>query len=162
MISMHCIYCAPEHGHSDTSPLTRHGVAAPRHARAARKHGGIRVRLRKVGSVRPLTRQEEADLIGLVKKGDKKACETVIKANIRLVAGIAVHYASFGQPLLDLINEGNIALLRAVERFDPAEDGKLSAYASPWIKQRIERSLAVRPSSSRARSARPLNKPAVA
>ena len=77
-----------------------------------------------------------------IKKGDKKAREHMIKANLRLVVKIAHDYDGFGLPLLDLISEGNIGLMKAVERFDPAKGGKLSTYGSWWIKQSIKRALA--------------------
>ena len=66
----------------------------------------------------------------------------MIKANLRLVVKIAHDYEGFGLPLLDLISEGNIGLMKAVERFDPAKGGKLSTYGSWWIKQSIKRALA--------------------
>jgi len=77
-----------------------------------------------------------------IKKGDKKAREEMIKANLRLVVKIAHDYENYGLPLLDLISEGNIGLMKAVERFDPAKGGKLSTYGSWWIKQSIKRALA--------------------
>jgi RNA polymerase primary sigma factor len=66
----------------------------------------------------------------------------MIKANLRLVVKIAHDYAHFGLPLLDLISEGNIGLVKAVERFDPAKGGKLSTYGAWWIKQSIKRAMA--------------------
>jgi len=66
----------------------------------------------------------------------------MIKANLRLVVKIAHDYANLGLPLLDLVSEGNIGLMKAVERFDPAKGGKLSTYAAWWIKQSIKRALA--------------------
>ena len=66
----------------------------------------------------------------------------MIKSNLRLVVKIAHDYANLGLPLLDLISEGNIGLMKAVERFDPAKGGKLSTYAAWWIKQSIKRALA--------------------
>jgi RNA polymerase primary sigma factor len=102
----------------------------------------IKLYLREIGQVKLLTPQEEIDLAGRIKKGDKKAREQMIKANLRLVVKIAHDYENFGLPLLDLINEGNIGLMKAVERFDPAKGGKLSTYGSWWIKQSIKRALA--------------------
>jgi RNA polymerase primary sigma factor len=102
----------------------------------------IKLYLREIGQVKLLTPQEEIELAGRIKKGDKKAREQMIKANLRLVVKIAHDYENFGLPLLDLINEGNIGLMKAVERFDPAKGGKLSTYGSWWIKQSIKRALA--------------------
>lgn len=98
--------------------------------------------LREIGQVKLLTPQEEIELAALIKKGDKKAREQMIKANLRLVVKIAHDYEGFGLPLLDLISEGNIGLMKAVERFDPSKGGKLSTYGSWWIKQSIKRALA--------------------
>lgn len=102
----------------------------------------IKLYLREIGQVKLLTPQEEIELAAKIKKGDKKAREQMIKANLRLVVKIAHDYENFGLPLLDLINEGNIGLMKAVERFDPAKGGKLSTYGSWWIKQSIKRALA--------------------
>ncbi len=89
-----------------------------------------------------LTIQDEIDLAARIKKGDMAAREHMIRANLRLVVKIARDYEGLGLPLLDLINEGNIGLMKGVERFDPAKGGKLSTYSSWWIKQSIKRALA--------------------
>jgi RNA polymerase primary sigma factor len=102
----------------------------------------IKLYLREIGQVKLLTPQEEIELAARIKKGDKKAREHMIKANLRLVVKIARDYEGIGLPLLDLISEGNIGLMKAVERFDPAKGGKLSTYGSWWIKQSIKRALA--------------------
>jgi RNA polymerase primary sigma factor len=102
----------------------------------------IKLYLREIGLVKLLTPEEEIELAAKIKKGDKKAREQMIKANLRLVVKIAHDYEGFGLPLLDLISEGNIGLMKAVERFDPAKGGKLSTYGSWWIKQSIKRALA--------------------
>jgi RNA polymerase primary sigma factor len=102
----------------------------------------IKLYLREIGQVKLLTPQEEIDLAARIKRGDKKAREQMIKANLRLVVKIARDYEGIGLPLLDLISEGNIGLMKAVERFDPAKGGKLSTYGSWWIKQSIKRALA--------------------
>src|ERR1700756_4867882 len=102
----------------------------------------IKLYLREIGQIKLLTPQEEIDLAARIKKGDKKAREQMIKANLRLVVKIARDYEGIGLPLLDLISEGNIGLMKAVERFDPAKGGKLSTYGSWWIKQSIKRALA--------------------
>ena len=113
--------------------------------RESERHDGdtaIRLYLREIGLVKLLTPQEEIELAAKIKKGDKKAREHMIKANLRLVVKIARDYEGIGLPLLDLISEGNIGLMKAVERFDPAKGGKLSTYGSWWIKQSIKRALA--------------------
>jgi len=102
----------------------------------------IKLYLREIGQVKLLTPQEEIELAARIKKGDKRAREQMIKANLRLVVKIAHDYEGLGLPLLDLINEGNIGLMKAVERFDPAKGGKLSTYGAWWIKQSIKRALA--------------------
>lgn len=98
--------------------------------------------LREISQVPLLTPQEEVKLAGQIKRGNKKAREKMITANLRLVVKIAHDFGSYGLPLLDLISEGNIGLMKAVERFDPKKGGKLSTYASWWIKQSIKRALA--------------------
>src|SRR6185295_18866567 len=98
--------------------------------------------LREIGQVKLLTPAEEIALAKRIKRGDKAAREQMIKANLRLVVKIARDYEDLGLPLLDLINEGNIGLMKGVERFDPKKGAKLSTYASWWIKQAIKRALA--------------------
>jgi RNA polymerase primary sigma factor len=102
----------------------------------------ITLYMREAGQVPLLTPQEEIELAARIKKGDAAAREHMIRANLRLVVKIAREYEGLGLPLLDLINEGNIGLMKAVERFDPAKGGKLSTYSSWWIKQSIRRALA--------------------
>src|SRR5450432_837968 len=102
----------------------------------------IKLYLREIGQHKLLTPDEEIELAARIKKGDKKAREQMIKANLLLVVKIARDYEGIGLPLLDLISEGNIGLMKAVERFDPAKGGKLSTYGSWWIKQSIKRALA--------------------
>jgi RNA polymerase primary sigma factor len=89
-----------------------------------------------------LTVQEEIKLAARIKRGDKAARDHMIKANLRLVVKIAYDYHQMGLPLMDLISEGNLGLIKAVERFDPAKGGKLSTYAAWWIKQSMKRALA--------------------
>jgi len=102
----------------------------------------LKLYLCEIGKVKLLTPQEEIELAARIKGGDKKAREQMIKANLRLVVKIARDYEGLGLPLLDMISEGNIGLMKAVERFDPAKGGKLSTYGSWWIKQCIKRALA--------------------
>jgi len=98
--------------------------------------------LREISQVPLLTPKDEVKLAGQIKRGNKKAREKMITANLRLVVKIAHDFGNYGLPLLDLISEGNIGLMKAVERFDPKKGGKLSTYASWWIKQSIKRALA--------------------
>ncbi len=102
----------------------------------------IKLYMQEIGQIPLITREEEVVLAGRIKKGDEEARSKMIKANLRLVVKIAHDYANFGLPLLDLISEGNIGLIKAVERFDPNKGGKLSTYAAWWIKQSIKRALA--------------------
>jgi RNA polymerase primary sigma factor len=94
----------------------------------------IQVYLREISRVPLLTLQQESDLAKRIKRGDHKAREHMIKANLRLVVKIAHDYDGLGLPLLDLISEGNIGLMNAAERFDPKKGAKMSTYASWWIK----------------------------
>src|SRR6202011_5551335 len=102
----------------------------------------IKIYLREIMQSPLLTAQQEIELAALIQKGDQKARAWMIKANLRLVVKIAHDYSNLGLPLLDLISEGNIGLMKAVERFDPAKGGKLSTYGAWWIKQSIKRALA--------------------
>jgi RNA polymerase primary sigma factor len=104
--------------------------------------GGIKIYLREIGKTALLTPEQEVELAAKIKKGSKRARDHMIRANLRLVVKIAQDYANYGLPLLDLISEGNIGLMKAVERFDPNKGGKLSTYAAWWIKQSIKRALA--------------------
>jgi RNA polymerase primary sigma factor len=100
--------------------------------------------LREIDKLEPLTPQAEVELAARLKKGDPQAREQLIKANLPLVSRIARDFEGIGLPLLDLISEGNIGLLKAVERFDPAQGCGLSTYISSWIKHSIENALASR------------------
>ena len=102
----------------------------------------LKTYLDRIAKVSLLTREEEIELAARIATGDEDAREHMITANLRLVVKIAQDYANLGLHLLDLINEGNIGLMKAVERFDPNKGGKLSTYASWWIKQSIKRALA--------------------
>jgi RNA polymerase primary sigma factor len=124
---------------SESDPVAK-SAPAPRGRYDA--DSAMRLYLREIGQVRLLTPEEEVTLAARIRRGDKAAREQMIKANLRLVVKIARDYEGLGLPLLDLISEGNIGLMKAVERFDPAKGGKLSTYAAWWIKQSIKRGLA--------------------
>jgi|GEM_PF-235625 RNA polymerase primary sigma factor len=98
--------------------------------------------LKSIGSIPRITPEEEIELAGRIKKGDESAREKMITANLRLVVRIARIYCDLGLSLLDLISEGNIGLMKSVERFEPGRGAKLSTYAAFWIKQSIKRALA--------------------
>lgn len=102
----------------------------------------LKLYLHEIGKTPLLKPEEEVKLARRIQKGDEKARQQMIQANLRLVVKIAHDYSNFGLPLLDLISEGNIGLIKAVERFDPDKGGKLSTYAAWWIKQSIKRALA--------------------
>ena len=102
----------------------------------------LQIYLNEIGQVKLLKPEEEIQLAKRIKRGDKRAREHMITANLRLVVKIARDYEGLGLPLLDLINEGNIGLMKGVERFDPNKGAKLSTYAAWWIKQSIMAALA--------------------
>src|ERR1041384_1744640 len=103
---------------------------------------GIKIYLREIGQIPLLTPQQEIELAAKIKKGDREARALMIRSNLRLVVKIAQDYAGLGLPLLDLISEGNIGLMKGVERFNPRKGAKLSTYAAWWIKQSMRRALA--------------------
>lgn len=102
----------------------------------------VRLYLREIGKIPLLTSEEEMDLAQRVLKGDKKAKDKMAEANMRLVVSIAKRYSGRGLDFLDLIQEGNTGLLRAVEKFDPDKGFKFSTYATWWIRQAITRAIA--------------------
>jgi RNA polymerase primary sigma factor len=106
------------------------------------ERSSLQLYLHEIGRVALLTPAQEVELAARIRAGDESAREQMIRANLRFVVKIAHDYSHFGLPLLDLISEGNIGLMKAVERFDPAKGGKLSTYAAWWIKQSIKRALA--------------------
>lgn len=97
--------------------------------------------LREINETPLLTANDEKELAGRIAKGDMEARDRMVRANLRLVVNIARGYSGKGLALQDLIEEGNLGLLRAVEGFDPAIGTRFSTYASYWIKQSIKRSL---------------------
>lgn len=97
--------------------------------------------LREINETALLTAQEEKDLSKAISNGDNAARDRMVRANLRLVVNIARGYTGKGLPLPDLIEEGNLGLLRAVEGFDPEMGTRFSTYASYWIKQSIKRAL---------------------
>ena len=102
----------------------------------------VRLYLREIGKIPLLSNEEEVDLAYRIVKGEKKAKDKMVEANMRLVVSIAKRYSGRGLDFLDLIQEGNTGLLRAVEKFDPAKGFKFSTYATWWIRQAITRAIA--------------------
>lgn len=101
----------------------------------------IKAYLKDVRPIPLLTAQDEIDLAKRIKKGDKKAREQMIRSNLRLVISIAKRYSNLGVPLSDLIEEGNIGLMKSVDKFDPDRGFRFSTYSAWWIKQGISRAI---------------------
>jgi RNA polymerase primary sigma factor len=144
--SPHRVRCVPK----DLPPPAEENVAAeavpeikvaPIEAGISLRKDSLQLYLNEIGRVNLLTPEEEFELAKRVQCGDKTAREKMITANLRLVVKLARNYEGLGLPLLDLINEGNIGLMKGVERFDPNKGSKLSYYAMWWIKQSMMRAL---------------------
>ena len=101
----------------------------------------IRAYIKDVRRIALLTPEEEIDLAKKFKKGDFSARDKLIRSNLSLVISIAKRYMNFGMPLLDLIEEGNIGLMKAVERFNPRKGFRFSTYAAWWIRQSVTRAI---------------------
>ena len=128
---------------AQATPTATPATPAHRPAReVAEPRSALSRYLEDAAEVPLLTVEEEIQLAARIQRGDEAAREHMIRANLRLVVKIARDYEGIGLPLLDLINEGNTGLMRAVEKFDPAKGGKLSTYGSWWIKQSIKRAIA--------------------
>jgi len=102
----------------------------------------MKLYMQNIGQYSLVTPEEEVDLAAKIAAGSEEARAKLIRSNLRLVVKIAHDFKGLGLPLLDLISEGNIGLMRAVEKFDPSKGAKLSSYAAWWIKQSMRRALA--------------------
>src|SRR5687767_2657826 len=116
------------------------GRGAPRKADASAQTP-LETYLREINETALLTAKDEKELAALIEAGDVRARDRMVRANLRLVVNIARGYTGKGLGLQDLIEEGNLGLLRAVEGFDPTMGTRFSTYASYWIKQSIKRAL---------------------
>lgn len=116
-------------------------TATSRRRLSSRVQNPLETYLREINETALLTAQEEKDLSNAIHDGDNAARDRMVRANLRLVVNIARAYTNKGLPLQDLIEEGNLGLLRAVEGFDPNMNTRFSTYASYWIKQSIKRAL---------------------
>ena len=121
----------PEHDEETAKPVAKAPTSDP-----------LRLYVRQIGDGPLLTREEERELARRKDAGDEAAKRKLIESNLRLVMSITRHYTRAGVPLLDLIQEGNLGLIRAVEKFDYRMGYKLSTYATWWIRQSITRALA--------------------
>jgi RNA polymerase primary sigma factor len=102
----------------------------------------IKLYLKEIKNTPLLTAEEEITLARRIRKGDRKARQKMIRSNLRLVINIAKRYSYLGVPIMDLIEEGNLGLMRAVEKFNPRKGYRFSTYAAWWIKQYITRAIA--------------------
>ena len=102
----------------------------------------MKVYMQDIGGIPLVSRSEEVELASQIADGSETARSKLIRSNLRLVVKIAHDFKGLGLPLLDLISEGNIGLMRAVEKFDPTKGAKFSSYAAWWIKQSMRRALA--------------------
>ena len=102
----------------------------------------VRMYLKEIGQIPLLTAEEELELAKRMSEGDENAKEKLAEANLRLVVSIAKRYAGRGMQLLDLIQEGNLGLIKAVDKFDYQKGYKFSTYATWWIRQAITRAIA--------------------
>ena len=116
-------------------------MTRPRRLRTDSVQSPLETYLREINETPLLNAQEERELAYRIEKGDQAARDRMVRANLRLVVNIARAYTGKGLALQDLIEEGNLGLLRAVEGFDPAMNTRFSTYASYWIKQSIKRAL---------------------
>ena len=132
-------------------PPAEHGEAAQDHAEVDIDRSipegiaiddPVRMYLKEIGRVPLLTAEEEVELAKRIEQGDEEAKRRLTEANLRLVVSIAKRYVGRGMLLLDLIQEGNLGLLKAVEKFDYQKGFKFSTYATWWIRQAITRAIA--------------------
>jgi RNA polymerase primary sigma factor len=106
------------------------------------EEGSLSLYLKEIGKLQPLSSEEEAKIARLIRTGDQVALDTLVKANLRFVVSVARNYQNQGLSLCDLINEGNVGLVRAAKRFDEKKNFRFISYAVWWIRQSILQALA--------------------
>ncbi|MBE9562416.1 MAG: RNA polymerase sigma factor RpoS [Proteobacteria bacterium] len=126
---------------SDALNELEHQVESEQFSAVTKDLDATRIYLREIGNFKLLTAEEEIKYARLIQEGNSAARDKMIGSNLRLVVKIARHYLHRGLALLDLIEEGNIGLMRAVDKFDPERGFRFSTYATWWIRQSIERSI---------------------
>lgn len=138
----------PDHGPDDTipdeplDPLVDTADEEVREETRETSRANLDVYLKEIGRIPLLTREEEVALARRMRAGDVRAKEQLVEANLRLVVQVARRYMNRGLPLPDLIEEGNIGLLRATEKFEPERGTRFATYAAWWVRQAIVRALA--------------------
>ena len=146
--------CACDAGHADAGASPRQGAGsdmptgksdnrqrAYRASAGAESHDPTRLYLSEIGASPLLSAEEEVYFARHAQQGDESARQRMIESNLRLVVKIARRYMNRGLAFLDLIEEGNLGLIRAVEKFDPERGFRFSTYATWWIRQTIERAI---------------------
>lgn len=129
------------HAGKSIKPKVKSLPAATSNNRSSTNHDVTRMYLGEIGRARLLTAQEEIDLARAAGKGCVASRQRMIESNLRLVVNVARAYVRRGLPLLDLVEEGNLGLIRAVEKFDPERGCRFSTYATWWIRQSVERAI---------------------
>ena len=131
-----------EHAFQFDEPAVDEGAREHAYEESAPAADPVRTYLKEIGGVSLLSAKDEVRLAKLIEKGDQDAKNALIEANLRLVVSVAKRYMGRGLNLLDLIQEGNLGLIRAVEKFDYRKGFKFSTYATWWIRQAVSRAIA--------------------
>jgi RNA polymerase primary sigma factor len=131
-----------EHAFRFDEPTVDEGAREHAYDESAPAADPVRTYLKEIGGVSLLSAKDEVRLAKLIEKGDQNAKNALIEANLRLVVSVAKRYMGRGLNLLDLIQEGNLGLIRAVEKFDYRKGFKFSTYATWWIRQAVSRAIA--------------------
>ena len=131
-----------EEDEADSEDISSSQLSDPASIAKRRSNDAVGDYLKTIGKIPLLTAEQEKDLARRVKRGDQEAKNTLVSSNLRLVVSIAKKYNNRGLPMMDLIQEGNIGLMRAAEKFDPEKGFRFSTYATWWISQGVSRAIA--------------------